>query len=431
MLTNAKEFLRRVLPDCSVAAGYYNVHWRSKTKDGKFFWGGRASQGIDPLLKTLEWALKQPDIKDLYICMSAQGQAEKKTSKNGYEYLNAIRSQDNVTALRSLFIDIDVKEGAYPDTRSALLALKDFMTKMQLPNPTAIVGTGSGGIHVHWAVDTDMPVATWQALSNALAKAARQHNLLCDAQCTIDSARILRIPGTFNNKTDVARPVSLMAVDQQIPLQVMTTLLGAYVEQQILPPRVSGSLVDNSELGKASTEVKPISLDSVGKVCGFIRQGLETGGSNYTNPLWFLSVIIASFTTDAREGAHRISHGHAGYDPVKTDELYDRVMETRARKDTGWPSCEKIELTGCNSCATCPLRVAKKSPLNFAIPIAANDVPIDDLPDGFFRNKDGVVFRRTVGDDGTPISIMICSYPMMSGWLLSLIHISEPTRQVR
>jgi hypothetical protein len=291
------------------------------------------------------------------------------------------------------------------------------MTKAQLPNPTAIVGTGSGGIHVHWAVDTDMPVATWQVLSNALAKAARQHGLLCDAQCTIDSARILRIPGTFNNKTDVARPVSLMAVDKQIPLQDMTALLGGYIEQQLLPPRVSGPPVDNSELGKPSTEVKPISLDAVGKVCGFIRQGLETGGANYTNPLWFLSVIIASFTTDAREGAHRISHGHAGYDPVKTDELYDRVMETRARKDTGWPSCEKIELTGGSSCATCPLRVAKKSPLNFAIPIAANDVPIDDLPDGFFRNKDGVVFRRTVGDDGTPISIMICSYPMMSGWL--------------
>ena len=35
----------------------------------------------------------------------------------------------------------------------------------------------------------------WQPLANALAQAAKQHGLKCDTQCTIDSARVLRVPG--------------------------------------------------------------------------------------------------------------------------------------------------------------------------------------------------------------------------------------------
>ena len=36
----------------------------------------------------------------------------------------------------------------------------------------------------------------------ALAEETKQHGLKCDAQCMIDTARVLRIPHTFNCKSD-------------------------------------------------------------------------------------------------------------------------------------------------------------------------------------------------------------------------------------
>ena len=420
MLEPARQFLAKVLPwpDQGETA-YCNIHWMSKNAQGRKFWGGRAASNLEELLKLLDWTMKQPDILDLYVCMSSQARCEVKTSKRGYSYKNALRSSTDVVALKSLFIDIDVKPDAYPTTADAALALKQFITSTGMPNPTAVVGSGSGGFHVHWVVDRALMQNEWQVLANALAKAAITHQLKCDTQCTVDSARILRIPGTKNFKTDPPKDVKLLALGEIAHLDVVRGVLGTYVEVPALPQLATK--VDNSELTGGIKDAKEVDIDDVALSCGFVKTALDTGGADYNNPLWFLTTSIATFCKEGRTQAHRMASGHKDYTPERTDELYDRVLQHRKDRDVGWPKCDKIQLSGSAACAACPLANKGKSPLNFTLKVAiappANDVPVDVLPDNYFRNANGIVFRRAVGDDGTPIAIPVMPYPIFDGWL--------------
>ena len=58
--------------------------------------------------------------------------------------------------------------------------------------------------------NTTLAPSQWQRLADALKSAALKHGLRCDAGCTVDAARILRVPGTRNCKTEPWRPVQLL-----------------------------------------------------------------------------------------------------------------------------------------------------------------------------------------------------------------------------
>jgi hypothetical protein len=439
--THAKDFLARVLPwpDGPDAPGYCNVHWsfNGTRKDGTSakFWGGRATKTPDEAVRTIQWVLSRPDTLDVYCCMSAQSQAEQKTTAKGHTYLNAMRRQDLALGLKSLFIDVDVKEGAYPDTQTALVAFRQFLDDTGMPMPSVMVGTGSGGFHVHWVFPEALAPSEWQALANGLAQATKEHGLHCDQQCTIDSARILRVPGTFNKKGSVPKPVTLMAQGPDASLDEVRAILGKYVSSSPLPvvgPRTPG--LNDDLAGGLDVNARPVPIDGVARVCGFVADALATGGANNPNPLWFMTTSLATFTEEGRAAAHDMAKGHPGYDPKTTDALFDRVMAERQKRDIGWPKCEKISLMGCTQCSTCPLLKQGKSPLNHALPVAtttpppaadetatvapanANTLPLV-LPSKHFRAKDGKIHVEVLLEDGTTTSMPVCQYPIWSGWV--------------
>lgn len=392
---------------------YLNIHWSKPGPNNKKFWDGRACESVDEAVKTLAWLLKGQPAPDLYVCMSLQNACKHKVSAKGHAYKQAERFQTNAVGLRSLFIDVDVKDGAYPDTDAALDGLRDFIDKVGLPMPSAVVGSGSGGFHAHWALDHDLSRDDWQVLANALAKAATTHGLHFDSQCTIDAARILRVPGTFNNKHEVPQPVTLMSLGERVSLDEMRAVLGGY----IVATPFKAVVRLNDDLGAGVTsKAKPISIHDVGKGCPFVKRTLDTGGEANPNPLWFLTAAIATFTEEGEEALHLMSSGHPGYNPEQTSQLYQRVSQKQKERDTGWPQCDKIAGYGCQECASCPLLAARKSPLNHALP-AANDTPKDVLPDQYFRNPEGIVFRRVIDETGAAISFQVSPYPMWDAWL--------------
>ena len=116
--TEAREFLQGALPWPTDGTGYINVHWTSLARDGsgRVFWQGRAVQTVEEAIRYIKWAASLPDTRDFYVCMSQQSQAEQRTSKAGRPYLNAIRDGDNAVSLKSLFLDVVVKDTGYPDT---------------------------------------------------------------------------------------------------------------------------------------------------------------------------------------------------------------------------------------------------------------------------------------------------------------------------
>jgi DNA primase catalytic subunit len=91
--------------------------------------------------------------------------------------------------------------------------LTAFYRAVGLPEPSAVVFSG-GGLHVYWTSKTALTPDEWRPLAEGLKNAALKHGLRCDAGCTTDRARILRVPDTFNWKTGIKRPVKLLRLGE-------------------------------------------------------------------------------------------------------------------------------------------------------------------------------------------------------------------------
>jgi len=446
-MQSAQEYLAKVLPwpQDGDDPAYINIHWSQDKLNqyGKPFWSGRAVRSVKEATSTVQWALSLADVKDIYVCMSSQREATPKTSKAGHGYLLPVRSQANAVAFKSLFMDLDAKgkdKDSYDTLAEALTAFTDFIAVVGLPNPNVIVKTG-GGFHVYWTLDRALSRDEWQPLANALAAAARAHGLKADTGCTIDAARILRIPGTVNRKLAVGRPVILAGgrtggdysvVRLETALQPykgvtpkVTPATPSWVDEwskvlSRLPPIVED---DALSAGIEDDKGPPIVINDVARECPFISEAVTTGGKDFANPLWNLTTFISTFTEGGRADAHAMAMGHADYDKDTTDELYDRKERERASKGLGWPACRTINASGFGGCQGCVHLAANRSPLNFAAtqlvttvsatPNAAQgSSATTDLPVGYSRRADGVICQILVNEDGTQSHEPICSYAM-------------------
>lgn len=432
-----RTYLAKVLPwpEPNGTPAFINIHWtfisEKFTKPG---WTGRAVNSIDEAVRAIEFALKGQNTRDVYVCMSSQLQAEEKTSVKGFKYRTPVRSQQNAVALKSLFLDIDFKGGdhGYDTPEEAVSALQRFIQDSGLPLPSCLVRTG-GGLHVYWTIASYLTAADWGPLAFALAEATKRHGLKCDTQCTIDSARVLRVPGTFNRKSDPPRPVKLIgATDFDYALERLQEALEPYkgLTPRIaspLPPR--GSLEGKSDLSSGIEQVNslPIDVKSLIPECAFIRDAFTSGGNKYTNPLWNLTTLAATFMEDGRSMAHLMGRKHPGYSIESTNELYDRKEREKASKGLGWPHCTTISASGCTACQSCVHFPKGKSPLNFARRVMPPTGPFPlptplgvthcDLPKGFFRDGDGLIFKMATREDGSTAQVQVCSYPMTKPWL--------------
>ena len=430
-MDQAREYLARTLawPQEGETPAWVNVQWTFKGRNnGKPGWGGRACKSLPEAVKAVAFALKGADTLDIYVCLSTQTTAEPVTTSKGYTYQKPIRLQANAVALKSLFLDIDCKEGpgGYPDQKAATTALVEFLKASGMPRPSIIVGSG-GGMHVYWVFDEAIPPAQWKPTAVALAEATKAHGLKCDTQVTIDSARILRIPDTFNRKTETPRPVRLVGkrLDFDYPFADLQAILapyqGAEIAPSVLPVRVPTTPIIEEMSAGITKSAPPVPLQKLADACGFIHDAVTNGGKDLANPLWNLTTLMALFTEEGRDAAHQMASGHAGYTPESTDALYDRKQLDKDAKGLGWPGCKTISATGSTACASCVHFAAAKTPFHFAqAPQVATPAQLPDgwdLPKGYIRDGDQKIQRVVVGPDGTQDLMPVFNYPMFGPWL--------------
>jgi hypothetical protein len=206
-----REFLSRVLPwpNRDEAPGYGNIHWTFTPDDGGDpRWAGKAFRNAAEATSFVEWLKTKPSTRDIYFCLSQQ--SECKPGKRPGSFV-AVRKGGNALLLKSLWLDIDVKAppNGYASPAEAVRALTVFRNAVGLPRPSALIKSG-GGLHVYWINKGPLTLDQWRPLADALKNAAEKHGLRCDACCTVDPARILRVPGTWNCKTEPRRPVQLV-----------------------------------------------------------------------------------------------------------------------------------------------------------------------------------------------------------------------------
>lgn len=427
-----REFFARVLPwpvetSPGMYAGVVNLHWTipAPSGRGKPIWVGKPARTQKGFFDLLDWVKTRDTTRDVYFCLSQQAASGK--NKKGNE--TAVRLAENATFLKAIWLDLDVKDKDYASTSDALDDLQKFRTEYHLPAPSALVGSG-GGVHVYWISDKPLTVKEWTPYAEGLKAAAMRYGLKADLGCTSDCARILRVPNTFNHKSDPPKPTKLLGLGKDYDFA--TDLAALPVIAPIVTATVTSKKDVNFDLTNfpkkfepveslaegLHSEYPPLAAQPIMKGCAFMRTALITGGKDYDQPLWNLTTLAATFIENGEKLAHSLGNKHLGYSADSTKELYERKVRERDKKGVGWPKCRTIHANGFAGCSTCPLFGAGKSPLHLgmapqgspppSIPghgkSRPHNLPEGDLnlPDGFFLDEAGYICRLIKGGKNEP-----------------------------
>ena len=376
-------------PESDADPGSINLHYSmpDKNKPGQLAKGmGWPFRDVDTFVGRAAWVQQTDNFKDVWFCTSRQSKSG--VSKSGKP--KAIRLAANATALKAIWIDVDIKAddpkhyGTGPEALKAVLA---FQTRVGLPPPSAIVHSG-GGLHIYWISTTPLLPNEWEPYAQGLKALLIKEGIKCDSGLTTDRARLLRVPGTLNHKPEYNPPREvklLTTVVQQYDFAKLDFLKDhvAEVSQKKTPTVVPllaegrtwknfgkphpdfAQLAGEPGLGAGlEQDHKPLDPFPIFKQCGFYRNALANGGKDYDQTLWMYSILGTTFMENGKAFAHEISKGHATYSPNDTDAMYDRKLGERADRGIGYPSCAAIAGAGCEACKTCPLFQKGKSPLN-------------------------------------------------------------------
>ncbi len=120
--------------------------------------------------------------------------------------------------IKSLFLDLDCGEGKpYSTQQDALIALKAWYKKYELPRPT-VVNSGRG-LHVYWALDRAYTREEWLPTAKGLKATCLQDGLHIDAVVTADAARLLRVPNTRNFKDVPPKNTKVIVLGKPVVLE--------------------------------------------------------------------------------------------------------------------------------------------------------------------------------------------------------------------
>jgi hypothetical protein len=380
-MSDIAKFLARVVPwPTATLPGFVSVHWPSKKPDPKSDgMPGRAFQQAQSAVGFTNGMLRNP--VDLYLCMSLQSQSWPPRIKNGREQRGAMRRALNAVALRCFYLDVDIKDGKFRDTTHALTVFGEWRRKIGLPLPSLLVFTGSGGFHVYWVLHEPIPLATWQPVAEALKVACQQHGFEPDHKITADAARVLRIPGTFNQKHQPPRLAEIAHEGPDYTLADIETPLTPYkvrpgVTRQI-PSKFGGispvfaGVLPTGRLDAGLDAYQPELEDVINGGCLWLDALKQTGGAGRGENEWFESLKVAYYLKDNLQVAHELSEDHATYSEQDTDAKFAAIEHSHGNGRIGWPQCRSIHDAGAGECRSCDHFNKGRSPLNFAKPIVA------------------------------------------------------------
>ena len=332
------------------------------------------------------------------------------------------RSKENVSALRSFWLDIDCglskaevnpktgRAAGYTDQKAGLEALKRFCSTVGLPRPI-LVNSGRG-LHVYWAMDRDIQRWEWEPVATSLRDLCGEHGLLVDP-AVFEVARILRVPGTLNLKDDPPKPVEVMAGAGPVNFEAFRDLLNV---PEAVPPAapITGPKRELTELGKSlrdndiSVFRKIMARSANGTGCAQLLDCYQTRDT-LAEPRWFDALSIAKFCEDAEGSIHKLSEGHPDYDP-------DRVVQ-KIQHIKGPHSCATFDHNNPGGCYKCPHKGKITSPIMLGkdIRVASavdNVVEQDDdtyvipqFPEPYFRGANGGIYIRGKDAESDPLLV--------------------------
>lgn len=392
----AQTFLQHVLPSTGMLCLAGIKHGRVR----HVFLSDRSkADGIIDALLDDEW--------NVYF-----GCASYKTDEN--------RTQDNVDALKALYLDIDCGAGKpYATQSEAINALRGFCRTYSLPRPT-LVDSGRG-VHVYWTFTEPVDAQEWKPVASRLKALCAVHGLGIDPVVTTDEARILRVPGTKNFKGEEG-PLDVQLIfsgdsttfDElkalleaaDVPasaVEVKESLRPAYLDKTQELDETTKALLGN----RRARYRKLLNRSRDGSGCNQVIFALEHS-EELPEPLWRSNLSIAQHCVDRDQAIHFISKDHPEYDPEET--------ERKAAAIPGPHHCKTFEANNPLSCKDCKHYGKLTSPIQLAYEIAKSEGPVEieveaengvaqasvvipEYPFPYFRGRNGGVYRRPDVED--------------------------------
>jgi hypothetical protein len=305
------------------------------------------------------------------------------------------RKAPNVKQLRSFFLDLDCGPTKdYATQSDALAALRSFCKELKLPRPT-LVNSGRG-VHVYWPLATPVPREAWVHAAEQFKRMCTQHGMRNDPAVPADAARVLRVPGTHNHKTEPPTLVGLVGeAGAPIEFDAFHDLMGddssilvppkRYVPQQqdAMMQALSGSYV---------SRFKTILIKTMaGTGCEQLKE-VVNNQPNISEPLWRAGLSIAKFCVDGGKAIHKISVKHPEYTPEGTEQKVDLIK--------GPYLCTRFDEYRAGVCPDCKHWGKIKSPITLGREVEEAD------------ESDNIVIEKPLGvTAATPIRYTIPKYP--------------------
>ena len=361
--------------------------------------------GDDDLTKIISKARSlESNKKDVYFSLASFKVAQILDRDKGY--MKSYRKQENVSHLRSLYVDLDFKE--YQTEQDALNALKSFLYTTGITKPNIIVHSG-GGLHIYWVFDRELDADEWKPMATALAAMGQEQGLKADFGCTIDSARILRVPGTLNWKYDPPRQVRVVhASEKDIDPDSMQGALEPFMGpastlSNVKTPAEVVQLfgaVDNRDLVSNYDPGRVYHMDKIVERCPVVNDVMLRGGEGDSYPLWKDVLHLAAYTQDGHSFIHALSKNHANYNPDEVEERYAESLGVKQRNERGPTTCERFSKHS-EKCLSCSYWGHIKSPISLGV--EQKQTKSDDISyvigDATYTNittDDGEIERRIV-----------------------------------
>jgi len=302
--------------------------------------------------------------------------------KDGKAY-KARRVQENVKFLRSLWLDLDVEADnpkKYPDQKSALVDLVQFLKETKLPVPMMV--SSGYGVHLYWPLTENVLPGQWKSASAMLKALCDAHEFKADPMRTMDTASVLRPVGTDNRKdARNPRPVRLLQDANAVSFLDLYKLLeractNAGVEAQKPRAPVSKAAADSINAQFAvQTEFPNSYAEEVAHKCQQIRMVRDTRG-NVPEPHWYAAIQLLYHTVESRDIIHAWSSGYEGYSEAETDRKIEQI------KGFGPTTCAKFDQVNAAGCVGCPLKTNKRitSPIQAGTRVEVAPAPQVAMP---------------------------------------------------
>jgi Domain of unknown function (DUF927) len=367
---DTRAFLERVLP--SSGGSYYSNYGTSK----------------------LQQSAPLATLDDLVNRVLQHGQRKENVYFAVGVYDNS-RTSEAARDKKALYLDLDCGVGkGFESKAGAVKGLAQFCKATNFPLPNIVVDSGHG-IHCYWTLTTPIPITQWQPMASALKELCAAHNFPADAAITADSARILRVPGTYNCK-DASHPIPcriLKADPEDFEAEVLAGRLSV-LAPTAAPSALLGT-VGEDDLGGNLYGERTYHAGDMIEQCAALRHTRDTGGKGQPGMLWHKIIHLLAFTADGQDYVHPMSSGHDQYSPAHADA---RFAYSQQRKATVGPTlCKTIEGFLPSKCAGCPFNGHIKTPLVLG---KAQD---SFLPPGWKMNKEGVFKPIKFDDKGNAI----------------------------